>query len=213
MKITRMQLRRLIKESLNLKEGFIKKAISKIPYKKLNKVYDRHQRVGEFLANIKISEEIKNAKPEDWWVSSKIDSAQSNTDEFVRSQGLSKRLDGKGYMMYRSTEGEYTDKKSGKKVTISYDWSACKTDPKAKSYTWVRHQTYTIADDKGEGYKVTIHKTNSDDAPRKEMYVVNGKTMKSMRDVYENLKASGVDIRDMLFKAAEGLDTDTYEID
>jgi hypothetical protein len=217
MRITRRQLNKIIKESLGLRENFVKKAISKIPYKTLNKIYDRHQGVGTFLANIKVNEQIKQAKPEDWWVASEVDSAQTDTEkgskENARAIGMSKRLDGYGYMMYRKSDGEYKDKKTGKKVVINYDWACCKSDPKDKNYTWVRHQTYVISDDKGTGYKVTINKTNSDDAPRKEEFIVNGKRMKSLRDVYENLKASGVDIQEMLFAAAEALDVDTYEID
>jgi len=217
MKITRRQLQRLIKESLGLKEGIIKKAIAKIPYKTLNKIYARHQGIGTFLANIKVHEAIKSAKPEDWWVASQVDSAMTDTEkgskENARVTGMSKRLDGKGYMMYRSADVKYRDEKSGKEVIINYDWACCKTGPKDKNYTWVRHQTYAIADEDGKGYKVTINKTNSDDAPRKEEFIVNGKQMKSIRDVYENLKASGVDIQEMLFAAAEALDTDTYEIE
>lgn len=217
MKITRRQLNRIIKESLGLRENFITKAISKIPYKTLNKIYDRHQGVGTFLANIKVHEQIKKARPEDWWVSSEVNSAMADTKksgkENARSTEISKRLDGYGYMMYRKSDGEYTDKKTGKKVVINYDWACCKSDPKDKNYTWVRHQTYTISDDKGKGYKVTINKTNSDDAPRKESFIINGKQVNSLRDVYENLKASGVDIQEMLFAAAEGLQTDTYEIE
>lgn len=217
MKITRRQLRRLIKESLRLKEGIVKKTIAKIPYKTLNKIYARHQGVGTFLANIKINEQIKNAKPEDWWLASKVESSASDTEkgseENTRVTGMSKRLDGFGYMMYRKANAQYRDEKSDKEVTINYDWACCKSDPKDKNYIWVRHQTYTIASESGQGYKVTINKTNSGDAPRKEEFIVNGKRMKSLRNVYENLKASGVDIKEMLFAAGEALDTDTYEIE
>lgn len=218
MKITRRQLRSLIKESLGLKEGIIKKDIANLPYKTLNKIYDRHQGVGTFLANIKINEQIKNAKPEDWWLASKVeissaDSTEKGSEENARIIGISKRLDGFGYMMYRQAETQYRDEKSGKEVIINYDWACCKSDPKDKNYTWVRHQTYMIASESGQGYKVTINKTNSDDAPSKEEFIVNGKRMKSIRDVYENLKSSGVDIGEMFFAVAEALDTDTYEIE
>ena len=104
MKITKYQLRKIIKESLGLKEGLVKKAISKIPYKTINKVYDRHQGVGTFLANIKVNEKIKNAKPEDWWESSTIGSSQLDSTKDGDSEdtsgvaGLSKRKDGYGYM-------------------------------------------------------------------------------------------------------------------
>ena len=167
MKITRYQLRKLIKESLGLKEGLVKKAISKIPYKTINKVYDRHQGVGTFLANIKVNEKIKEAKPEDWWEASTIGSNQldstkaGDSEESAMSSGMSKRKDGYGYMMHRSTDGNYTDEKTGKKVIFNYDWACNKLSPNDKNYTWVRHQTFTISDDSGKGRKVTINKTNS----------------------------------------------------
>jgi hypothetical protein len=214
MKVTRRQLKRIITESLGIvQEGFVKKAIAKIPYKSLNKIYSRHQGVGTFLANIKISEQIKNAKPEDWWVASEVDSTQTNDKEQARSVGLSKRKDGYGYMMYRKSDGEYTDKKTGKNVIINYDWACNKIEPNAKDYTWVRHQTFTISDTKGKGHKITMNKTNSKDAPDQEQYIVNGKKVGSLRDVYENLKEIGIDIQEMLFAVGEGLDADMYEID
>ena len=45
------------------------------------------------------------------------------------------------------------------------------------------------------------------------MFIVNGKKMSSLRDVYENLKATGIDIQELLFSVGEGLDKQTYEID
>ena len=58
----------------------------------------------------------------------------------------------------------------------------------------MRHQTFTISDDSGEGRKITMNKTNSDDAASQESYIVNGKKMSSLRDVYDNLKTTGIDI-------------------
>ena len=44
------------------------------------------------------------------------------------------------------------------------------------------------------------------------VYIVNDKQMSSLRDVYENLKATGIDIGMLFASIAEGLDTKTYEI-